>query len=289
MSDLSSMYRHVKKLSAINMRLAPRANFGEAQYDPRGTCGPRIQATYQLVVVTSGSAVATVENEEFEIPVGSCALMFPGQTEHVRFATDRPTRHTWVAIYPDVPKFGLADRLQRAPRTAVASSRLLAVIDLGLQTLNVGEMEYWLEALAISAFEAFLADANAPTFVGTWESLEKALHYLEANLSEPQTLGDLAEVAQMSAQHLTRLFRQHFSETPIRYLWRKRTERGVRLLLNTGLSITEISSRVGFQSPYHFSRLVRQSYGASPRELRAATWQAAPRIESLAVKDADSP
>ena len=34
----------------------------------------------------------------------------------------------------------------------------------------------------------------------------------------------------------------------------------------------EIALRCGFQTPFHFSRWVRETEGASPREVRARAW-----------------
>jgi transcriptional regulator GlxA family with amidase domain len=76
----------------------------------------------------------------------------------------------------------------------------------------------------------------------------------------------------VTPQHLTRLFRRHMQTAPMRYLWHLRTRHGVELLGGTGLSIGEIATQVGFQSPFHFSRLVRNHYRDSPRRLRERLW-----------------
>ncbi|MCS7062178.1 MAG: helix-turn-helix transcriptional regulator, partial [Anaerolineae bacterium] len=77
----------------------------------------------------------------------------------------------------------------------------------------------------------------------------------------------------ISAPHLIRLFRRHTGTTPARYWWQLRLERGVELLRETGLSITEIAQRTGFRSSFHFSRLVKQRYRLSPRALRKQAWR----------------
>ena len=90
----------------------------------------------------------------------------------------------------------------------------------------------------------------------------------------------------VTPQHLTRLFRRHIQTTPMRYLWQRRTRHGVELLGGTGLSITEIADRIGFQSPFHFSRLVLRYYHDSPRRLRERLWSGHESSRSLATPDA---
>jgi AraC-like DNA-binding protein len=56
-------------------------------------------------------------------------------------------------------------------------------------------------------------------------------------------------------------------------LWNVRLREGCRLLRQTGLSIAEVAYRVGFQTPYHFSRHVRQHAGMPPRAYRQSHWE----------------
>jgi AraC family transcriptional regulator of arabinose operon len=100
-----------------------------------------------------------------------------------------------------------------------------------------------------------------------------AQRYIEQNLAEALDLSQIAAATGVTPQYLTRLFRRELHITPMRYLWQLRTQRGVELLEDTGLSISEIADRVGFQSPFHFSRLVRQQHGCGPRELRQRLWR----------------
>jgi AraC-like DNA-binding protein len=56
----------------------------------------------------------------------------------------------------------------------------------------------------------------------------------------------------VSQAHFTRTFRATFGETPHRYLQRRRVERAMFLLRETGLSVTDICFAVGFGSPGTF-------------------------------------
>jgi AraC-like DNA-binding protein len=56
-------------------------------------------------------------------------------------------------------------------------------------------------------------------------------------------------------------------------VWEVRTRRGALLLRETGLTVGEVAFRCGFQTPFHFSRWVRELFGVSPRALRAKAWE----------------
>lgn len=94
---------------------------------------------------------------------------------------------------------------------------------------------------------------------------------IDERYGETWDLDRLAAVAQLNPKYLIALFRRHLDETPIAYLWRKRAESGHSMLRQTRLSVEEVAFRCGYQSVAHFSRMIKQRYGAPPRDIRAGT------------------
>lgn len=76
----------------------------------------------------------------------------------------------------------------------------------------------------------------------------------------------------MSRNAIIYKFRQEMQATPARYLWRFRTERGAAMLRETGHTTAEIAYSCGFANAFHFSRLIKQHFGRSPKELRRQAW-----------------
>lgn len=98
--------------------------------------------------------------------------------------------------------------------------------------------------------------------------LSEILALMETNLEEPLRPGDLAKTVNISTRQLERLFRRYLSATPKKYYMDMRLQRAQHLLLQTKMSVTEVSVACGFNSSSHFSRLFRQRYGMSPHRLR---------------------
>lgn len=86
--------------------------------------------------------------------------------------------------------------------------------------------------------------------------------------AEPLCIPRLARIAEVSEAHFIRTFRAAFSETPHRYLQRRRVERAMFLLRATERSITDICFDVGFNSLGTFSRTFREIVGESPTTFR---------------------
>jgi AraC-like DNA-binding protein len=88
----------------------------------------------------------------------------------------------------------------------------------------------------------------------------------------------LAAIALVSEAHFIRTFRATFGETPHRYLQRRRVERAMTRLRETGDSVTDICMAVGFTSLGTFSRTFREIVGESPSAYRARATGAVPAV-----------
>jgi AraC-like DNA-binding protein len=98
--------------------------------------------------------------------------------------------------------------------------------------------------------------------------LLRARDAMDRAYAQPLDVAALARIAHVSPAHFTRTFRETFGETPHRYLQRRRVERAMFLLRETGRSVTDICFAVGFGSPATFSRTFHAVVGSSPRAYR---------------------
>ena len=99
--------------------------------------------------------------------------------------------------------------------------------------------------------------------------LLRARDTMDRTYAEPLDIAALARIALTSEAHFIRTFRAAFGETPHRYLQRRRIERAMFLLRQTGREVTEVCLDVGFTSLGTFSRTFRDIVGESPTEFRA--------------------
>jgi len=253
--------------------LASRTHFGEVIYAPGGIHGPRTQRDVQLVAIHEGEADIEIDGIGHHLAANEVALLQPGGREHFRFSRGSRTLHSWCALAPASLPPDLRRTIRQLPFSRPLSWRMRDLIRLGLSLVvsadeaNVGLLRH---ALGIAAIREFVLDTERAAVIP--ECLHRAMNIIEAEFASPLTLMTIARAAGVSSPHLIRLFRVHLGETPSRYLWKIRTTHGVSLLADTGLSISEIATQSGFQTPFHFSRLAKKHFGAAPKTLRARSW-----------------
>jgi AraC-like DNA-binding protein len=98
--------------------------------------------------------------------------------------------------------------------------------------------------------------------------LRRARDHIDRHYQSALDLDQLARVAGVSKFHFVRSFEATYGETPIRYLTRRRIERGQDLLRHANLTVTEVCMLVGFASVGSFSSRFAQLVGESPSAYR---------------------
>lgn len=93
-------------------------------------------------------------------------------------------------------------------------------------------------------------------------------HFIENNYKEHLTLDLLAAEANVNKYYLAHAYKQEYGISPISYMISCRIREGKRLLSETDLSLSQISSILGFSSPSYFSQSFRRWEGTSPMEYR---------------------
>lgn len=101
-----------------------------------------------------------------------------------------------------------------------------------------------------------------------YDQLHKARSFIGLHFAEPLTLAMIAEAAGLSRNYLATSFKQRFGLTVFAHLAQIRVRHAMELLLGADTKIQDIAQRVGYSSPYYFSRVFKSITGLSPREFR---------------------
>ncbi len=99
-------------------------------------------------------------------------------------------------------------------------------------------------------------------------AVEKVIDTMWKRYDQPLSLSELADEALFSRFYFSRIFRNETGTSPGRFLTAIRLFRAKNLLLETSLSVTDISYLVGYNSPGTFSTRFTLSVGMSPARYR---------------------
>lgn len=99
----------------------------------------------------------------------------------------------------------------------------------------------------------------------------RVVDYVDANLANPISLGDLAAVAGLSRFHFNRAFKAATGESPYQFVLKRRIETAQALLAEPGSSVDQVAAAVGFRNASYFQRAFKARVGLSPSDFARLT------------------
>lgn len=99
------------------------------------------------------------------------------------------------------------------------------------------------------------------------DTVDRVIAHLEANVEGEVDMGELPALVGMRYDRLSRLFQDVTGLTPHQYYLDMKIKAAMRHL-RSGLSVKETAYRLGFESPYYFSRLFKKKTGESPQSYK---------------------
>lgn len=97
---------------------------------------------------------------------------------------------------------------------------------------------------------------------------EHAVVKIHTHLDEGYRPAQLAEDLYISLRSLERGLAEAFDCSPGQLITAMKMREARRLLTDEGLRVNEVASRLGFSSPFYFSRRFRTHFGFSPSSIR---------------------
>lgn len=101
--------------------------------------------------------------------------------------------------------------------------------------------------------------------------MDRVMQFVLENRFQAISLEDVAEKANLSKEAFCRFFKLRTRKTFTQYLQQLRINEAQKLLQETGLGISEIAYKVGFENLSYFNRSFKSITGKTPREFKKLT------------------
>lgn len=98
--------------------------------------------------------------------------------------------------------------------------------------------------------------------------IKEVAAFITKDLTKHYTIEQLSERFGISTTTLKKCFRGVYGTSVYAYLRTYRLQIAQKMLIETGLQITEIANKIGYENPNKFTSAFREVYGISPTEFR---------------------
>jgi AraC-like DNA-binding protein len=214
----------------------------------------------QILACLGGEGEVLVDNEWRRCRRGQ-AYITPQRMPHSYRAI---RRSMWKLVWVMYDQRHVA--IDEAPSIKTVDAQLLETTFLGLYREQSSKAEHavlasWAHLLDSTARRTLARQTQDPRLNELWE-------LIASDLSRPWTLEEMAEVANLSSEHLRRLCHATLHRSPMRHLTYLRMRHAAELLALSDEKIEVIGRHVGYDNQFAFSTAFKREIGLSPSSCR---------------------
>lgn len=242
---------------------------------------PHTRAEYLIHYIIKGKGRYICEGKEYPIEKGELFVIFPSSLVSYRTLPEDPLHFFWFAFSgtkaPEViAQLGFLDAEPVRKLHPQYSIHELIQNQLNLLDSPVSTNDFMVQAMLyhilsnIAESYHLSSSYNKENRDILFEHVEKAKSYIKCNYSYPISVKDVVDHVGLERSYFSKIFHKYTGITAQKYILSIRIAQSRLLLEKSSYSIKEISSYVGINDEYYFSRAFKKSLGLSPSQYRNA-------------------
>lgn len=238
---------------------------------------------YHFLYITGGGGSILVDGKANEVTDNDVFLFQPGVYHEITANVADPMRAIELKFITE--DAGLIDGIKRLPVRFSNKSAQIKSMFCNLVAEALDKQPFYKDRITLQTIELLLLlfrlhivatcrsdepDMKLPIDGNDTrhELADRLLKYIRKHFNRKITLEELSGEFNINKHYLCRVFSKALGISPIRYVNNLRLEKTKDLLVESELSITEISEAVGFNSIHYLSRFFTHKEGIAPIDYR---------------------
>lgn len=153
-----------------------------------------------------------------------------------------------------------------SPTQILTIDNLMELLNMALENFNMADVCNIIDQIVDECLDTNDSIGSNETVKQTVRQVEK---YIDENYFEDISLATLANTFLISKSYLSKAFKQEIGVNVMLYIAKKRIDKSLEYIKQDDLSLTEISSLVGYDDYAYFNRVFRKIMGKGPREYKS--------------------
>ena len=230
---------------------------------------------YQIIYIVGGKGYFQFGDGTREISKGHMVTYLPGQSQSYHYNYEDGTELYWIhfsgyAMKDFLQKLGIWDKQVLHVGDHIECVELFKKITYELQVkrpqFNHYACAYLIEMLSAVARKSELELDNNEAIT---EDMRKAILYMYENYNKDYYISQVARECNLSLFRFIHKFKASTGMTPLQYITKIRIDTAKDLLSNSSLSVSEVSSIVGYEDALYFSKVFKSITGTAPKTFKA--------------------
>ena len=234
---------------------------------PANTC-----KNYMLQILLSGQAFHVIDGVTHTLHAGQCILYKPNQPQQIKHCGENDPRFMWLHFYG----YGVTDIISDLQLEGIHSlTGVSALKKILLQMVSekrspLPNSDYLCQShllyFLVTLSHKFEENASHVLYSG---KVAPAINYMTSHYAtQGLSNQDYAKMCTLSESRFSHIFKEVVGTTPKKFVEQKRIDVAKEMLSSSKLPIFEIATSIGYEDPYHFSRVFKKNVGVSPQTFR---------------------
>lgn len=228
-----------------------------------------------IIICVDGKGKFEAKAGDFDVLPGQFFILPPNQQHKYEADSNEPWSIYWLRVTGiNIARFCMEPSAKRCYKP-MYSKNILEVSNLFDDIYATLENGYSLQHLTYSNMT--LQHMLALLLYRQQENRKKAtsmtnmvIHFMRSHIGTHYSLQELASAFNYSPSQFSNIFKKETGYSPIDYFIHLKLQHGCKLLDLTDKKIYEVASDVGYDDPYHFSKLFKKIMHVSPEQYRLA-------------------
>ncbi len=255
--------------------------YGELWCNPKSSMQEHLQWCYEVTLVIGGKGCITAGSQTYEVKENDCIISLPNEIHSYLSSSEDPMRIVFLGFNPgkkDTSFQYLFDELERLFRSSedrlfsVANQYPLMVqIFSELQSNQPYSREvagYLIAEFLIQCIRAVSHHPAKELYSSSNDDAALAYslkNYIAKNIPDITGLRCLEPVFYYNCNYLSKKFFEQTGQHLVDY-WRDCKMKEANRMLQSGMSVTEVSEKLNYSSIHSFSRSYKKRFGITPSE-----------------------
>jgi AraC-like DNA-binding protein len=261
----------------------------------------RVINSFELILGLNNTIYMGEEGMEYAVGPGDALILYPGISHYGYRFSDMDPMFFWChftfreepAFYTDINLIPGITHLTKNPFHSLFQDRVILpkyyrqlqnerLPVLCREIMHINDSKYYTEqavnlhmtSLLVELSNQFLKDVMIEANMDTTEILlARMLDCIKLNYMKDYTIRHIGQELEYNTDYLARIFRERMGMKVANYINYMRIRKAKKLLLETILSIKEISYEVGYHDEKYFMNLFRRFENITPTEYRKSYYK----------------
>jgi AraC-like DNA-binding protein len=229
---------------------------------------------YCIEFVSKGAGSVTLNSHTYELKTGAIFSYGPGVSQRITSIPEKPMTKYFIdftgssvkqILKKHIAPIGTTIHINRPDEIVSIFDRLLAhgLSDSPYKSMTCSTL---LEYLLYRIAELNLNETDGPSKAFT--TYRNCRQDIKDNFITLNSLQDIANLSMIDHAYLCRLFKRYDTQTPYQYLQNLKMAYAADRFQETGVLVKEIAHELGFNDPFHFTRVFKKVFGISPQSFK---------------------